>query len=163
VFSQTIKKHNRKDFLSSISLLVLGLLLFWGSIRLSVWTGAGPQEGFFPLIVALIIIALSSWNLVRELFLMKEKAGALDFPGKEEGSAGLWKVFFYAVSMVLYWVVMPKVGFLVTSVLFLGLVLKFIEKQRWKITLWVGLASIFTSYLLFVYFLKVPLPKGFLN
>ncbi len=160
---QKIKIYHRKDFISSISLLVLGLLLFGGSIRLSVWTGSGPQEGFFPLIVALIIIALSSWILARELFLVRERAEEFGSQKKGENTASIAKVSFYAIAMLLYWVLMPTVGFVVTSALFLLFILRFAERQSWKITLWVGLASILTSYLLFIYFLKVPLPKGFLS
>jgi putative tricarboxylic transport membrane protein len=163
VLSKNAKSYNRKDFISSISLLVLGLLLFGGSIRLSVWTGSGPQEGFFPLIIALIIIPLSLWILARELFLMKE--GAEEFGSQKKGgnTASIAKVSFYAIAMLLYWVLMPTVGFVATSALFLLFILRFTERQSWKITLWVGIASILTSYLLFIYFLKVPLPKGFLT
>lgn len=163
MFRQKIKIYYRKDFISSISLLVLGLLLFGGSIRLSVWTGSGPQEGFFPLIIALIIVALSLWILARELFLMREGAGESGSQKKGENTASIAKVSFYAISMLLYWVLMPTVGFVATSALFLLFILRFAERQSWKITLWVGFASILTSYLLFIYFLKVPLPKGFLS
>lgn len=163
MLSKKEKVYHRKDFISSISLLVLGVLLFGGSIRLSVWTGSGPQEGFFPLIIALIIIALSLWILARELFLMREGAEESGSKKKGENTASIAKVSFYAISMLLYWVLMPTVGFVATSALFLLFILRFAERQSWKITLWVGLASILTCYLLFIYFLKVPLPKGFLS
>lgn len=163
VLRQKIKIYHRKDFISGISLLILGLLLLGGSIRLSVWTGSGPQEGFFPLIIALIIIALSSGILTRELFLVKEEAEGVDSPEKRGDTSGVSKVSFYAVFMLLYWALMPNVGYVVTSAIFLFFILRFTEKQSWKITFWVGSASILTSYLLFIYFLKVPLPKGFLT
>jgi len=43
------------------------------------------------------------------------------------------------------------------------LIMKYTEKQSWKMTISVGAASILGSYLLFVYFLGVPLPKGLMQ
>ncbi len=163
MLNKRIKIYNKKEFISSACLLALGLCLFSGSIRLSVWTRFGPQEGFFPLVIALIIIALSLLTLSKSLIFtpVGEKRNLLE--EQEKNVVSIFKVSAYAILMLLYWVLMERIGFLITSGLFLFLVLKYIEKKGWKITIWIGSASILISYLLFVYFLKVPLPKGFIK
>jgi hypothetical protein len=38
-----------------------------------------------------------------------------------------------------------------------------VERQSWRATILVGITSIMIGYTLFVYFLQVPLPRGFLR
>ena len=153
---------NKKDFASGLALLVVGLFLAFQSIRLPLWGASGPEAGFYPLTIAVIMVSLS-------LFLVL-KSGILTRPrgeGKrvEQGMdrIHLHKVFAYLILVLLYGTLIEKVGFLITSALLLFLILKFVERQSWKTTLVVGVTSIVISYTLFVYFLQVPLPRGFLQ
>lgn len=153
---------NKKDFASGLALLGVGLFLALQSIRLPLWGVSGPEAGFYPLTIAVIIVSLS-------LFLVL-KSGVFTGPRGEEKPAPqgmdqihLHKVFAYLVLVLLYGILIEKVGFLITSAFLLFLILKFVERQGWKATLLVGVTSILISYLLFVYFLQVPLPRGFLQ
>ena len=153
---------NKKDFASGVALLALGLFLAFQSIRLPLWGSSGPEAGFYPLAIAVIIVSLS-------LFLVL-KSGILARPRGEEKlveqgmeKIRFHKVFAYLVLMLLYGILVEKVGFLITSALLLFLILKLVERQGWKATLLVGVTSIVISYALFVYFLQVPLPRGFLQ
>ena len=65
--------------------------------------------------------------------------------------------------MVLYGLLMKNVGFFITTFLFLFVVLKYAERQGWRSTLLVGLITTVVSYLLFEYWLGVPLPLGFMK
>ena len=126
------------------------------SLRLSIWSSAGPQEGFFPLLIAALICGLSLSILV----------GSLAFPAPEAGvqeKVSPVPILAYAALMVLYAFLLDRIGFLATSAAFIFVVLKYVEKQSWSTALWVGPASILISYLLFVYFLGVPLPRGILR
>jgi putative tricarboxylic transport membrane protein len=58
---------------------------------------------------------------------------------------------------------MRHAGFFVMTLLFLLLVLKYIEGQSWKSTFMVGIATTAASYLLFEVWLGVPLPIGFMK
>lgn len=155
---------NKKDLSSNFFLLILGLFLAFQSMRLSVWGKDGPGPGFFPLVIAIILIGLSL-SIIFEYFLVirakdKEKISTAD---QREGQVSVFKVSSYLVLMLLYGISVEKVGFLISSALFLLLMVRYIEKQSWKITISVGLASIIISYLLFVSFLGVPLPKGLIK
>ena len=56
---------NKKEIFSSVFLLIFGLFMAFKSIQLSVWSKFGPDEGFFPLAVAIIIVGLSLIIIIR--------------------------------------------------------------------------------------------------
>jgi putative tricarboxylic transport membrane protein len=155
--------REKKDIASGLFLFAFGLFLAIKSLGLSVWSKFGPDEGFFPLAVAILMMALSVTVLIKAVGSLK----ILESGGKteEEASAPIerLRIYAYAVLMFLYAVLLEKVGFLITSALFLLLIVKLVERESWLRTVFVGVISIVTSYVLFVYFLGVPLPKGFLK
>jgi hypothetical protein len=154
---------NKKDFSSGFCLFVLGLFFAIQSMRLSVWSRSGPSAGFFPLLIAIIIIGFSLLIIAGSLVLTRtqEEEKILEKQGKNV--VGIFRMPSYALLMLAYGVLMESLGFLIASALFLFPILKYIEKQGWKITILVGLGSIIISYLLFVFFLKVPLPRGLIK
>jgi putative tricarboxylic transport membrane protein len=157
-----IQISNKKDFASGLALFVLGLFLAFHSIRLPLWGGSGPEAGFYPLAVAVIIVSLSLFLVLKSAILTRPKGEEkLAEQGMEK--IHLHKVFAYLVLVLLYGILVERVGFLITSALLLFLILKFVERQGWKATLLVGVTSIVIGYTLFVYFLQVPLPRGFLQ
>ena len=153
---------NKKDFASGLALLVLGFFLAFQSIRLPLWGASGPEAGFYPLTIAVIIVSLSLFLVLKSGILTRPR-GEAERVEQGRDQIHLHKVFAYLVLVLLYGILVEKVGFLITSVLLLFLILKFVERQSWKATLVVGVASIVISYTLFVYFLQVPLPRGFLQ
>ncbi len=150
----------RKDRWSSLVLLVFGLLMAFQASKLTVWLDDEPRQGFFPLLIAVIIVGLSLLNLIKSIVSVRSQEQRLK--EKREWHAGLWSVVAYLALMLLYFALLDRAGFLITSVLFLAVMLKHIEKQTWKVTALVGLLSVAMGYGLFVYLLKVPLPKGLL-
>jgi len=152
----------KKDLLSSFCLLGLGLLMALQVRRMTIWSGAGPQEGFFPLLISVIIVGLSLLIFVKSLISSREERSEIkEKQMKEEVSA--FRVSLYIMLMLAYALLVKWAGFLIASALFLFLVLKYIERQRWWITIMMGSASVIISYLLFVYFLGVPLPMGLIK
>jgi hypothetical protein len=154
---------NKKEALSSAFLLIFGLFLAFKSVQLSVWSKFGPDEGFFPLAVAIIMIGLSLFLCVKALFLARGQEREEGPEGQGEKRIAFLKIAAYTVLMLVYGLLMERVGFLITSVLFIFPIVKFVEGQTWKTTFLVGLGSILISYILFVYFLGVPLPRGFVK
>jgi putative tricarboxylic transport membrane protein len=149
---------NRKDFASSIFLVLLGVFLISQSRHYSVWGRSGPQAGFFPLVIGIIISGFSLVILIQSFVLDPAQGNE---QAKEAVSS--FRVSSYALSMVLYGLLMTTLGFFISTLLFLFLIVKYGEKQGWKTTLIFGLATTLLSYLLFRYWLGVPLPLGFMK
>ena len=109
----------------------------------------------------MIIAGLSLFLVLKSGFLGRPGGG--EKPVEPAGErVRLHKVLAYVVLALLYGVLLESAGFLITSSLLLFLILKFVERQGWRATILVGGLSIAVGYALFVYFLQVPLPRGFL-
>ena len=157
-----LKKVGKKDFVSGLSFFLLGLFLSFGWKRPSIWSASGPEEGFFPLAAGIILMGCSLLIIAKALVIARrhEDGGKLK---KEKNEVNVFKVSSYIVLMSLSYALLESVGFLITSAFFLTAILKYVEKQTWKITFLVGIGSTIVSYVVFAYFLGVPLPKGLIK
>ena len=88
---------NRKDFLSGICLVVLGIFIAFRSIRLSIWSRFGPDEGFFPLVIALIIIGLSLIITIKSLSLTRGKKEEIILEKRVTGVVNIFRVSCYII------------------------------------------------------------------
>jgi putative tricarboxylic transport membrane protein len=139
----------------------VGLLLALASLRFQVWGDMGPKEGFYPLVIGVVIAGLSTLIIVQGLRAGKGNGKPAKPAQAEEKTTG--RALLYVAAVLCYGLLFEKAGFLLTSGLFLLIVLGFVERQRWKVTVVVGVISIVVSYFLFCYLLGVPLPKGFME
>ncbi len=153
----------KRNLASGLFFFAFGLFLGIKSLHLSVWSRLGPDEGFFPLVVAIIIMGLSLIVMVKAFISLREQRQERRIAEREKAGTSGFKISSYVVLMLLYGALLEKIGFLITSALFLFLIIKFVEKQNWMRTISVGAASIIVSYVLFVYFLGVPLPRGWIR
>jgi putative tricarboxylic transport membrane protein len=139
--------------------LTFGLLVMFGSFRLGLGTLQAPGSGFlgflagsFVLLTAVIVLAQS--------FLGKDNQVKL---------SDLWKGSKWrrpvtvALLILAYVLVLERVGFLLTSFLFMLMMFKWVEKFPWPKAVLVTLAVVFCSYLLFHTLLKASLPQGVLG
>ena len=152
-----------KDLIGGIFFFIFGLFLGFESLQLQVWVESQPSEGFFPLAIASIIAVLSLVSIIKEL-VSSVFRGKEDFLGKQEEKAvSNFRAVSYTMTLLIYVALMEGVGFLISSSICITFILKYLEGRGWKIAIFAGVTSTIMSYLLFVHFLKVPLPKGFLK
>jgi putative tricarboxylic transport membrane protein len=150
-------RHDAKNLISGFFFLGLGLSLCFLSVtKFSVWANSEPQEGFFPLVMGIIMAGLgitvaarSYWSEIRER----------DEVLKKENHATS-RLFGYLTLIGLYVIFFQSLGFIISSALFLASVLKVLERKSWKITLLVTVGAVTLSYFLFRFFLSIPLPQG---
>lgn len=146
--------------MSGALFFALGIFLLIFSLRLPIWDSLGPQEGFFPLVVAIIVMGSSVFLM---LISLPRKSSPKIRPGDAEKNEGksLFRMFYYAGAIIFFGCIFGEVGYLASSALFLIIILVFVEKQSWKKVALVILVSVLATYLIFVCFLGVPLPKTF--
>jgi putative tricarboxylic transport membrane protein len=155
-----LKKISSKDFFSGLCFLSLGLFLSLRWTWPTIWSPAGPEEGFFPLLAGMIIAVCSLFIMGRAV-RPKIRRGVEAEAGDDERAANFVKVGSYLLLMALcFGFFFERVGFLITSAFFLFFAFRVVEKQDWSKTILVGAISTFLAYFLFVYFLGVPLPRG---
>jgi len=68
-------------------------------------------------------------------------------------------LFFFLV----YILVLERLGYIISTVLFVGIILKAIERKGWFLSSWVAVVMALVSYYIFKVWLQAELPKGLLG
>jgi putative tricarboxylic transport membrane protein len=125
--------------------------------RYTYWTATGPGAGFFPFWLGLVLALLSSLMLVSAV--RQPDAGAAWLP------TGHGAARFVVVVVVtgLFIALLPLLGMVLGTALFLGVLLRMLEGHSWRATLAVAVGAAVANWALFVQWLKVPFPVGVLG
>jgi len=157
----------KREIISALVFLAAGGIYIAGSSRLSFGTAEQPGPGFIPTILGLVMIVLSALYLVPQILrgTARGNAGGAG-SGKQEGSGGSIiprKSLAILVGLALFVLAFKPLGFLLTSISLLFAMFRITGYRNWAWSLGVAVISTAISYLLFVTWLKVPLPDGFLE
>jgi putative tricarboxylic transport membrane protein len=142
------------------SLCLLGLAVFillqarplgFGSIR-------APQTGFFPSLLACLLL-IGSLVLLGQALRQSATIATL-WTITAEGWKRIGVVFLVLITFA---VSLETLGYLISTFLLMAVLLRAIEPQRWNVVIAMALAAALGSYLIFATFLNVPLPRGFLG
>jgi hypothetical protein len=136
-------------------LFVLGAIVIADSLRLGArWAEDGPQAGYFPFYIGLLICIPAMVVFVRAL---GDKARARkSFVGRK----ALRQVMWMLVPSIVYVVLIKLVGIYVASTLFIGFFMRRLGRYPWPATLAVAVGVSVVFFLLFEVWFKLPLPKG---
>ena len=141
------------EIITSICFLIIGSIVMWDSSRIGAgWGAEGPQSGYFPFYVGLLMNIASAVNLA--LAFKSDKAESFVSHPK------IKLVLAIFLPCLVYVAVMQWLGLYVASVIFIAVFM------RWqgKFSLFKSaLTSIIVVVVLFVMFevwFKVPLIKG---
>ncbi|MEY3252114.1 MAG: hypothetical protein RL227_1087 [Pseudomonadota bacterium] len=143
-------------------LAVAGLLLAVGgvvvadSLRIGVgWADDGPQSGYFPFYIGLVLIASSGWVLIGQLLRWRAAAPEAFCTREQAGLvwAMLWPVAVYIGAIQL-------LGIYVASALLIGYFMTRHGRYRWTITLPVAVGVPLAFFIVFERWFLVPLAKG---
>lgn len=139
----------------AIAILLFGLLIVVDSYRLGAkWGDDGPQPGYFPFYVGLLICIASVTVLARAL---RSKALAEDsFVSRGE----LKKILTVLVPTVVYVSFIAYLGFYVASTLYIAYFMWQLGKYSWIKTVPVSVGVSVAFFLIFETWFQVPLPKG---
>ncbi len=144
----------KKDFWASIFWAVLGLAIALKSLAYPVGTLAHPAPGFLPFWAGMGIFLLSCCSVIKSM--RRPPTAPLFF--EQEG--GLRRVLITFLSISVYILVVSHLGFLISTLLLLGFLLKTIYPQSWLRTVLFSVLVSVLSFVVFEHWLKVPLPKG---
>ena len=151
----------KSDYISGLVLLGFAVILFLGAQGLPLRSEFGPGSGLFPVILSVLlalfslIIIIQAWRRNLHVKTSKETPKLLGTEKK--------KYFLYLGSFFAFSLFFEKLGYFLSMILFLGFILKYVEKQSWITTCGIIIVSGLVSYFIFVKFLAVPLPQGLLS
>jgi len=144
----------RADRWSGPALFVLSLYVFFESWRLGLGTYFRPGPGFFPFYSGLLLGALALILTFRAFRGAPERAEAW----------GEWiPMLLVSLAMLGFALLLNRLGFLVTAFLFIGFLLRGIERRGWIISLGVAAVTALAAHALFDLWLRAQLPAGILG
>jgi hypothetical protein len=143
--------------LGSLAWLIFGILICFGSIRLSLGNFHNPGPGFLPFITGAILTGLSFVVFVQSGRSGKAKRGQKPFIIDRQRA---WKATLTLIALLAYAIGMDYLGFLVSTTIFLAFVLWAVEPQRWYIVIFGSILASVASFTIFEILLKSPLPRG---
>ena len=143
---------------ASLFLLVGGVVAF-DSYRLGArWAEDGPQSGYFPFYIGLIICISSVVTLLQALF---GKAAGSNNTFVERGQLKL--MLSVLVPAALYVLGIQLIGIYVASVVYITVFMVWLGKYSWFKGAALGLATSASFFVMFEIWFKVPLFKGMFN
>ncbi len=150
----------KPDQISGLFWGTIGLLAILGSLSLGLGNLGEPGPGFFAFTAGCFVCLMALIVFFRASFLGQ---------GFQAKVSTLWKgarwkrTIVVALLILGYIIAVERMGFLLTSFLFLFIILKVVENLSWKKAIFAPLCTLAVSYFLFIFFLKANLPKGILG
>jgi len=141
------------DIITASLLTALGVVVLFEAIRLGFrWGPDGPQSGFFPFWLAVILIGHCLAVVIRAVRRRTETP----FLTREQLRSVL-TVIAPAAAMVL---VTQFLGLYVASALYLGFYVRRVGHHSWATALGLAFALPVATFVIFERWFLVPLPKG---
>lgn len=151
------------DVVTAVIIFIIGAIVVWDSYRSGAgWAADGPETGYFPFYIGLILCAASIVNIVNAVRKSNQEAGDASFVSV----TSLKAVFSVLIPTTVYIALIggigpvPGLGIYVSSVIFIAIFMLWLGKYSWVKSLSVGVAVPFVFFLMFEIWFKVPLPKG---
>ena len=139
----------------AVVFLVFGLVVSWDSYRLGAkWGSDGPEGGYFPFYIGVIIIACSLVTLVQAARIKAAKNPPFVLRGQ------LKMVTLVMVPTLVYVAMIGWLGIYVASAIYIALFMWRLGKYSWIKFVSVSVGVNVAFFLMFEIWFKVPLPKG---
>jgi hypothetical protein len=151
--SAALRTMQAADIAVASLLLALGGLVIGAAVRMGMgWGTDGPESGFVPFWLALILVLCCGTIIVRAI----RRASRERFAGREQVGRVL-KVMLPAAAMILS---VPFVGLYVAGAVYAGLYMRIVGRHSRLLSAALPIAFIVLVFLVFEKWFLVPLPKG---
>lgn len=117
-------------------------------------------SGLFPLILGLLLMALSAVLLITVLTRRKPVRHNRQAP---EGGRSTRQVLLFMGAIVLATLLLRHLGYPLVSFLLLLALLRILGVTRWAYNVTLSFFTAAGTYVLFVLWLQIPLPKGWIG
>jgi|688.fasta_scaffold215420_2 hypothetical protein len=144
------------DIITAILFLAFGLVVMIGSLKLGAsWGTDGPEAGYFPFYISLIILLSSTVTLYQAVITNKNNETE-SFVDREP----LKQVMAVLLPAIIFVLGVQLIGIYVASALYIAIFMVWLGKYAvWK-AIAVSVGVTIALYLMFEFWFQVPLPHG---
>jgi hypothetical protein len=150
------------EIVVALALLAVSALVVYDSYRLGArWGDDGPQSGYFPFYIGLLLGTASVATLLRVLLTQwrrGDKSAALSGLFVEWGQLKL--VLSVLVPALVYVLAVQLFGMYVASAIYIMLFMRWLGHYSWMKSVAIGFGVSAATFVLFEIWFKVPLYKG---
>jgi hypothetical protein len=150
----------KDEIFVGIIIFLFGAFTAFFSLKMPIGTFRMPGTGMFPLLLGILLMVLSSIFILK-IFLQSKKILGKSLTSEIQGFPIRLILFFG--TMVLATAFFNKLGYPLISFLLMIALLRTLGNKNWGFIFLLSLITAVISYFLFVQWLKIPLPKGWLG
>lgn len=142
------------EMATALAIMALGALVMYDSHRIGAsWAGDGPQAGYFPFYVGVLMFAASAVVLVQAAI---SKMPRRRFVDREQFKS----ILTILAPTIVFVAVIAMVGIYIASAIYLAYFMKLLGRYKWHIVAPVAIGVPALLFVVFEIWFLVPLPKG---
>jgi hypothetical protein len=147
----------KADIITALIIMLFGVIVAADSLRIGIgWTAEGPLGGFFPFVMAALVI-LGTGMVIRDAIRGKSSVKG-DKPFVQPG--GFKPILIVVIPACLMILFTEVVGLYIAAMLYLVGYIKWAGDHSWRTSLLVGILVPLVSYIVFEKFFLIPMPMG---
>ena len=154
-------KLNRDEAVPGIVILLFGAITTLLSLKMDLGTFRMAGTGMFPLCLGILLMILSGVFILRILLQGKEEQGKKE--ASVESSESSIQLILFLGTMALATLFFNRLGYPLASFLLMVALLRILGIKRWGLNILISVATAVGSYFLFVKWLDIPMPKGWIG
>lgn len=148
------------EFIGGGLIFLFGAVTCYFSLQMPIGTFRSAGSGLFPLGLGILLMGLSVILLVKSW--ARSKAAGEKKRQRERPQAAKQVILFMG-AVVLATLLLKRLGYPVTAFLLLFALLRILGVRRWVYNLSLSFLTAAGAYVLFVLWLQIPLPKGWIG
>jgi len=143
------------DRVTAALLLAFAVAFSVGALKQYQWWGpGGPGPAFMPFWLGLAMALLAAMLLARSI--RQQHPGESWLPRGE----GLRDLLVVLVATIAFVALLNVTGMIIGTALYLLVLVRYLGRHAWWVTIAVALAAAGFNWLVFVHWLRVPMPEG---
>lgn len=143
------------DRVTAALLLAFAVAFSVGALKQYQWWGSGgPGPAFMPFWLGLVMAVLALIMLVRSI--KQQHPGPTWLPRGE----GLRDMLVVLAATIAFVALLKVTGMIIGTALYLAFLVRYLGRHRWWVTFAIALAAAGFNWLVFVHWLRVPMPEG---
>jgi hypothetical protein len=143
------------DRVTAVLLLAFSVAFAAGALKQYSWWGpGGPGSAFLPFWLGVVMFLLALMFLIRSL---KDKNPGASWLPRGEGLRDMLVVLGVTIAFV---ALLNVLGMVIGTAVYLAVLIWYLGRHRWWVTLGIAIAAAGFNWLVFVHWLRVPMPEG---
>lgn len=151
---------DRDEVIGGTLIFLFGAVTVYFSLRMPIGTFRAAGSGLFPLGLGILLMGLSGTLLIKSYIQSKRIRERTMQAGVARSTK---QVVLFMGAIVVATLLFKSLGYPLMAFLLLLALLRILGVRRWTYNLSLSLLTATGAYLLFVLWLQIPLPKGFIG